>query len=183
MQIKYSYNGKDYQSEWELRQAIWEQERKVLIEAPKENVADFWQQFGVTYTEVPTPLTDLKAQKEMMLEQAFLSWYNQGAYLKSSLGFTADSDARAFADVDGLILTAQSGEAKSSIVFMDHDNQPHQVTVDQLNTLKLEIAKNGQAAYQQKWQLRQAIEAATDQEALDKIVIAFTPTDFTKAAA
>lgn len=182
MQIKYTYNGKDYSSEWDVRQAIWSQEYKVFGEAPLKDADKpaFWQQFGVTMTEVQTPFADLKTQKEYELDQAFLAWYNSGAYLISSLGFKADSDARAFADVDGLILTANSGQAKDAIIFMDYDNVPRQVTVDQLQTLKLEIAMNGQASYQQKWELRQAIEAATDQKALDAIKIEFNPSDFSK---
>lgn len=185
MQIKYTYNGKDYSSEWEVRQAIWEHEYKAFGDAPKDEAekAAFWQQFSVTMTQVETPFEDLKAQKSYELEQAFLAWYNSGAYLISSLGFTADSDSRANTDVKGLILTADSGQAKSDIIFMDHDNTPRHITIDQLKTLELEIALNGQSAYQQKWQLRQAIEAATDQEALDAIKIEFTPTDFSKAAA
>ena len=48
---------------------------------------------------------------------------------------------------------------------------------------QLEILQNGQYAYQQKWTLRSAIEAAENEEALSNLEIAFVGLDFSKEAA
>ena len=63
---------------------------------------------------------------------------------------------------------------------MDHDNQTHLLTLDQLKTVQLEIIQNGQSAYQQKWTLRTAIKEAQSKEDLEAIEIKFTAEDFSK---
>ena len=99
----------------------------------------------------------------------------------SSLGFVADSDVRAVTDVSGLITVAEAtpSESRTTVAFMDHNNEAHMLSLDQLKTLQLEIIQNGQSAYQQKWQIRTAIEEAADKDALDAIEIKFTGLDFT----
>lgn len=52
---KYFYNGKEYLSDYQVRQAIFETERKAFPEEPEENKAEFWNELGVTYTEEPDP--------------------------------------------------------------------------------------------------------------------------------
>lgn len=134
---------------------------------------------------VPEPsLEEVKSQKLQELDQKFMQWYEQGATVKSSLGFVADSDARAMMDTSGLVTTleAQSEEARGTVAFMDHDNVPHQLTLDQMKTVNLEIIQNGQSAYAQKWALRTAIEAAETVEALNAIEIAFHGEDFSAAS-
>ena len=98
----------------------------------------------------------------------------------SSLGFEADSDSRAMQDVTGLVTAAeaQATFSDSGLIFMDANNVGHQVSLDQLKALQLEIIQAGQAAYQEKWKLRDAIEKAKTKEELEKIVIAFHPVDF-----
>ena len=61
---------------------------------------------------------------------------------------------------------------------MDAKNVGHEVTLDQLKTLQLETIASGNAAYQEKWKLRDAIEKAKTKEELEKIEIAFHPADF-----
>ena len=134
---------------------------------------------------VPEPsLEEVKSQKLQELDQKFMQWYEQGATVKSSLGFVADSDARAMMDTSGLVTTleAQSEEARGTVAFMDHDNVPHQLTLDQMKTVNLEIIQNGQSAYAQKWALRTAIEAAETVDALNAIEIAFHGEDFSAAS-
>lgn len=133
----------------------------------------------------PIPETTLnEARKEKMraLDSAFTSWYNDGATLKSSLGFEADSDSRANQDVNGLVTAteamAAAETAETKPTFMDANNEGHQVGLAELKTLQLEIIQAGQAAYQEKWKLRDAIEKAKTKEELEKIVIAFHPVDF-----
>lgn len=65
---------------------------------------------------------------------------------------------------------------------MDHNNVAHQLTLEQMKTVNLEIIQNGQSAYAQKWALRTAIEAAETTEAVNAIEIAFVGEDFSAAS-
>ena len=131
-------------------------------------------------------LNEARKEKMRALDSAFTSWYNDGATLKSSLGFEADSDSRANQDVNGLVTAAEAmaaaETAETKLTFMDANNEGHQVGLAELKTLQLEIIQAGNAAYQEKWKLRAAIEAATTKEELDAIEIVFQPLDFSKAA-
>lgn len=133
--------------------------------------------------EIPAPSVDeLKNAKLSQLDSAFLQWYETDAVVTSSLGFVADSDSRAMMDVSGLVTTLESQpvESRSTVAFMDANNEAHLLTLDQLKTVQLEIVQNGQSAYQQKWTLRTAIEQASTKEELDAIEIKFLAEDFSK---
>ncbi len=130
---------------------------------------------------IPAPSLDaLKLQKKLELESSFLEYRaSKTTFVVSSLGFKANANSTAYMDVDGLIgvLTTQDEKSKSSntATFMDFDNQPHDLTKEQLTTLKNEISQNGSRAYGVKWEYRQKIEAAKDKAALDAIVFDFNP--------
>lgn len=174
MTIKYVYKNKEYNLVRELIQEIWKDSR-VLVKIPTKNEVEFWEKYGVTYTEEPDPqpmVEDVRTQKLIELDSKFLDWYETDATLISSLGFECDSDARAMMDINGLVIKAQSA------VFMDANNQPHEVTLEELKVIQLEIIDAGNAAYQRKWELREAINAAETIEDLDAIEITFTPVDF-----
>ena len=123
---------------------------------------------------------EVRTEKMRALDAAFMSWYEDGATVVSSLGFEADSDQRAISDVNGLVtaVEAQATLSDSGVIFMDAHNEGHQLTLDQLKLLQLEIIGAGSAAYQEKWKLRDAIEKAKTKEELEKIEIAFHPADF-----
>lgn len=188
---KYAYDGKTYTSAWVVKMAIQEKENKRFGAEPSgtlEEKQTFWTKYGVTYTEEPDPeptLEEVKTAKLNELERAFLQWYEQDATVTSSLGFVADSDVRAVTDVSGLITvaTAEEPETREAVAFMDHNNEPHMLTLEQLETLQLEIIQNGQSAYQQKWQIRSTIEDAQDKETVEAIEVKFTGLDFTAEAA
>lgn len=148
-----------------------------------EKTAEGKRRFQIVAVPAPT-LEEVKAQKLSELEQKFLAWYETDATVTSSLGFVADSDSRAMMDTSGLVTTleAQSEEARGTVAFMDHDNVPHQLTLEQMKTVNLEIIQNGQSAYAQKWALRTAIEAAETTEAVNAIEIAFVGEDFSAAS-
>ena len=133
--------------------------------------------------EIPAPSVDeLKAEKLSQLDSAFLHWYETDAVVTSSLGFVADSDSRAMMDVSGLVTTLESqpAETRSTVAFMDANNQPHLLSLEQLKTVQLEIVQNGQSAYKQKWTLRTAIKEAQSKEDLEAIEIKFVAEDFSK---
>lgn len=134
--------------------------------------------------EIPGPTVDeVREQKINELNAAFLTWYDKDATVTSSLGFVADSDSRAITDISGLVtaLEAQPVESRTAVAFMDANNTAHQLSLDQLKTLQLEVIQNGQAAYAQKWTLRSQIEAAESVDAINSIEIAFTGLDFSNA--
>lgn len=136
---------------------------------------------ALTVERIPEKtLEEVRRSKLSELDVAFLRWYEREAVVTSSLGFVADSDSRAMMDVSGLVTTLESAPegARSTVAFMDHDNQPHRVTLDQLKTLRREIAQNGQSGYAQKWAFRSAIESAEDIEALKAMTFTFTGEDF-----
>ena len=148
-----------------------------LVQDPETNAR--------TVEKIPEKtVEEVRSEKLRQLDSAFNSWYSDGATVISSLGFEADSDARAMTDVNGLVTAAESSaafadtESGGGLIFMDANNVGHQVSIDQLKTLQLEIIQAGQAAYQEKWKLRDAIEKAKTKEELGKIVIAFHPVDF-----
>lgn len=148
-----------------------------------EKTAEGKRQFQIVAVPAPT-LEEVKTQKLAELESKFLAWYETEATVTSSLGFVADSDSRAMMDTSGLVTTleAQPAETRGTVAFMDHDNVPHQLTLDQMKTVNLEIIQNGQSAYAQKWALRTAIEAAETTETVNAIEIAFVGEDFSAAS-
>ena len=87
-------------------------------------------------------------------------------------------------DISGLVIKSEAdGVEKASTcstTFMDANNQPHIVGTEQLKTIQLEIVTAGQAAYQEKWELRTLILNAEDVKTLEALDIAFTKQDFSK---
>lgn len=47
----WTYNGIDYESEWQVRQEVFKKDRVSFGEAPEEGKVEFWAQYGVTYSE------------------------------------------------------------------------------------------------------------------------------------
>ncbi len=141
------------------------------------------RRFQIIPNGVPS-LAEVKQSKLDELDFAFRQWYEKDATVASSLGFVADSDSRAMMDVSGLItvLESQPKSSRSTVSFMDHDNVAHDLTLDGLKTVQLEIIQNGQAAYSQKWAFRTQIESAESVEALQAIEITFTGLDFSASA-
>ena len=135
-----------------------------------------------TYFEAPEQLGDpesfefKKSAKQELLEAAFQTVQNT-AYVVSSLGFRANAGTRAYRDVDGLI-KQMTTEGLESVDFRDYDNVFQPITFEEAKTLELEIIKNGQSIYLQKWAFEDAINKATTVEELDAINIGFDMLDF-----
>lgn len=142
---------------------------------------DGTRRFQIVAVPEPT-LEEVQSYKLSELERAFLQWYETDAVITSSLGFVADSDVRAVTDVAGLITVSEATpeESRGTVAFMDHENVPRMLSLDQLKTLHLEILQNGQAAYQQKWTIRSAIESAGTADEVQAVEIKFEGLDFSK---
>lgn len=171
---KYLYNYKEYYSEYQVRRAVWENERKVFGKEPEENRAEFWEKLNVTYSEEEQQFTlkELKDKKLGDLDRAFYEWRSTQAILISSLGFVADADERAMIDVSGLVALG------APAVFMDAKNVPHELTADQIKILHKEIIQSGNKAYETKWALRKAISDAESKDALEAIELKLEPVSF-----
>ena len=174
--------GQIFSPEYPPEAAVWCNERGdcYIIEL---DPVDGQRRFQIVPVPAPT-LEEVKQWKLSQLEEAFLRWYEQEATVTSSMGFVADSDARAMMDVSGLVTTleAMPAQSREAVAFMDHNNEPQMLTLDQMKALQLEIIQNGQSAYAQKWALRTAIEQAQDVETLNGISISFHGEDFSAAS-
>ena len=113
------------------------------------------------------PLEEARTEKLDELNSAFTK-ASQTAHCTSSLGFEIDADEIANRNIEGLALVLESGE---STLFRAYDNSFHQVTKEQLETMRREIVLNSQRLYQIKWQIEAVIEAAQTVDELDAIDI------------
>ena len=127
---------------------------------------------------IPEPsIEELRDAKLAKLNSIFEE-VRQTAWVMSSLGFKADANETANTNVDGLI-KSMTAKNEATTLFCDYDNAYHPVTLENLQTLQLEIIQNGQALYAQKWAMRNAINAATKAEEIEAVNILFTMMDFT----
>lgn len=126
--------------------------------------------------EAEITLEDKKAGKLEILNNKFKEIL-ETAYLLSSLGFYINAGERAKGDVDGII-TQMEAENIETKMFMDYEDVIQVITLDEAKVLQLEIIKNGEFVYQQKWELRNRINNATTIEEVDQIQIAFNMYDF-----
>ncbi len=135
-----------------------------------------------TYFEAPESSEDVESlafkqrAKLELLSSAFRTVQDE-AYVVSSLGFRANAGQRAYRDVDGLIKQMQV-EGLETVNFRDYDNMFQPITYEEALTLQLEIIKNGQSIYLQKWELEDKIANAQTVEELDAINIGFDMLDF-----
>lgn len=170
--------GQIFEGEYPPEAAAWCNERGDCYIDEIEKSDDGTRRFQIVAVPAPT-LEEVKARKLQELESAFLAWYEDDATMISSLGFECDSDSRAMMDVNGLVVASEAQTyAGTPLYFMDAQNVAHEVNPEQLKTIQLEIIAAGQAAYQEKWALRTAIEGAEDATACEVIEIKFTKQDF-----
>ena len=117
---------------------------------------DIWQ---AKYDEINTPvvptLEEAREAKLSELNSAF-DTAAQNAHIMSSVGFEIDANEVANRNIEGLVLV---------------NNEFHEVTKAQLETMRKEIVVNSQRLYQIKWTYRTQIEAAATVDELDAIQI------------
>lgn len=165
-----------FENDYQPEAAIWCNENKAYIKQIEQ--IEGVRRFQIKAIPEPS-LDDLKEHKLSQLESAFLDYRtSKNTWTQSSLGFKVNANSMAYMDVDGLvgILNSRrvSGQENPTIAFMDFDNLPHDLTQDQLTTIKNEISMNGTRAYAVKWDLRQKIQTASSKEELDGIKIGFS---------
>lgn len=135
-----------------------------------------------TYFEKPEPVVDTqtvefqRSRKLELLDREF-SRLLDGAYCMSSLGFPINAGERAKGDIDGLI-TRMEAEGTEQEEFMDFNDILQPVTLEELKTMQLEVIKNGQYIYAQKWALRDRVNNASTLEQVEAVEIRFHMYDF-----
>ena len=133
-------------------------------------------EFGEIASGIPeVSLEEAKAEKLEAVKTAFLA-ASETAHCKSSVGFEIDANETANRDINGLIVVMEA-RGKETELFRAYDNTFHEVTLDDLKTMLVEISEHGQKLYARKWQLEVSIQAATTAEELDAITITFEGVD------
>ena len=117
------------------------------------------------------PFDIYKNEKYSELNSQFSQAEDSGV-IDSSVGFTIDATERSKRDIDGLIDLLEATKTET-VSFCAADNTFHEVTLDDLKTMKLEVIKYGQELYQKKWAYREMINNATSKKELDNININF----------
>lgn len=113
------------------------------------------------------PPEEVKAEKLAELETAFTT-ASQEAHCTSSAGFEIDADEIANRNIEGLVLVMQAGE---TTLFRAYDNSFHEVTREQLESMRKEIVINSQYLYQAKWTIEAQIMQAQTAQAIADIDI------------
>ena len=128
------------------------------------------------FGEIEEFVRDLETERANKLSELSTAFEDASemAHLTSSLGFEIDANETANRDIEGLTLVMSDTD---TTLFCDYNNQFHEVTRAQLETMRREIVANSQRLYQIKWQYRSLIEASTTVDELDVITIRFDKTE------
>lgn len=119
-------------------------------------------------------LENVKARKLAELNRAMEeAKASSSVSILSSTGYTVNANTTAKQNVDGLI-TAMTATGREVVGFMTYDNQLINMTLEQLETIQLELISYGNNLYARKWALRSQIEACKTKEEVDAIVIDFS---------
>ena len=178
MAIRYKYNGASYNTLYQLRNAVWLNQR-IIMDALPDNPQQL-AQLGITVENEdydPVLEMDLESLRNYALTQLKNQFdaYSVGeqAYVNSSLGFKSNANYTALLNVQGLknqLLTKTVSEQPETATFRDFDNNFHELTLDDCITLEAEITHNGELAYAKMWGYQQAINSAIDNTTLKSIM-------------
>lgn len=112
------------------------------------------------------PLGELKAAKLQELKAAFQNT-RETAHCMCALGFEVDANEDANTNIVGLITVMKEGE---TTMFRAYDNSFHEVSREDLITIRNNIIKNSQFLYQMKWGMESRINNAVSEEELNSLV-------------
>ncbi|MFV0626345.1 MAG: DUF4376 domain-containing protein [Alphaproteobacteria bacterium] len=108
-------------------------------------------------------LAQAKSAKLTEIKKCF-SLEQENGHTTSSLGFEIDATRLSKDDIESLLYVDMF-----PVRFRDYDNEFHDLTKEQAETLKKEIIAYGLAVYQKKWELEVAIKNATTIEEVEVI--------------
>lgn len=133
---------------------------------------------GYTYVKGYVQAKSLEVAKQQKLAQLkqesekYSAYECETMFVVSSIGFKINADHKSQDNIRGLIAL------DTPTAFKDFDNQFHQVSVDDLNTLLNECYTNGASLYQQKFNMELEISQLQTVEEVDNYPIVFTMSDF-----
>ena len=158
-----------YKSGWDI------EHNYIPIEDTQQSDINGW-----TYRKELCPMKGLTEKKQdkltelSMIADKFEQNKCDSMYVVSSLGFRANADRRSLQNVSNLI------DIGVETQFKDYDDQFHLLSVEDLETLALEIKKNGANLYSQKFTMQYQIASAQSEQDLENIQIEFTMMDFSE---
>ena len=103
------------------------------------------------------------------LEQKF-NYALENGHTTSSFGVEIDANITSVRNVGGLLVVMGPDDTE---MFCDYNNQLHELTRQQVETLQVEIIKYIQGLYDKKWYYREQINTLTTPEEINSIVIEF----------
>lgn len=118
-------------------------------------------------------LDEIKKTKRDELNHAFRKAL-ETAHCLSSTGFMVNADDTASRNVQNLI-TSMQASGQENIRFRDYENVFHDITLEQLHTLQLDIIAHRQAMYARKWACEEKILAEKTSDLLSEIIPDFKP--------
>lgn len=125
----WTYNGVTYQSEWQVRQDIFNRDHVSFGEAPEEGKVEFWAQYGVTYSERELTPEEQEAQNLAIAKRERAA---KVAAIKVEVdGMTFDGDEQAQSRMARAITAAETAGLEST-VWVLADNTVATVTKAQL---------------------------------------------------
>lgn len=125
----WTYNGVAYQSEWQVRQEVFNRDHVSFGEAPEEGKVEFWAQFGVTYSERELTPEEQEAQNLAVAKRERAA---KVAAIKVEVdGMTFDGDESAQSRMARAITAAETAGLEST-VWVLADNTVATVTKAQL---------------------------------------------------
>jgi hypothetical protein len=125
----WTYNGIDYQSEWQVRQEVFKKDRVSFGEAPDEGKVEFWAQYGVTYSERELTPEEQEAQNLAIAKRERAA--KVAAITVEVDGMVFDGDEQAQSRMARAITAAETAGLEST-VWVLADNTVATVTKVQL---------------------------------------------------
>jgi hypothetical protein len=125
----WTYNGIDYQSEWQVRQEVFKKDRVSFGEAPEEGKVEFWAQYGVTYSERELTPEEQEAQNLAIAKRERAA--KVAAITVEVDGMVFDGDEQAQSRMARAITAAETARLEST-VWVLADNTVATVTKAQL---------------------------------------------------
>lgn len=125
----WTYNGIDYQSEWQVRQEVFKKDRVSFGEAPEEGKVEFWAQYGVTYSERELTPEEQEAQNLAVAKRERAA--KVAAITVEVDGMVFDGDEQAQSRMARAITAAETAGLEST-VWVLADNTVATVTKVQL---------------------------------------------------
>ena len=136
------------------------------------NIADKLRQPSMEELEALEPESMLYYARQNKLAEldTKFNYALENGHTTSSFGVEIDANITSVRNVGGLLVVMGPDDTE---MFCDYNNQLHELTRQQVETLQVEIIKYIQGLYDKKWMYREQINTLTTPEEIDSIVIEF----------